>query len=276
MADRRTGGVAAIGLALALLVGGWAAAPVRAEEGGFADTLGTGQEWQGNVGLGAGILPDYSGASDYRVLPALRASVRKGGYSASLLGLGAKADIFAPRNIAIGPVATFQFGRDDNKIPGLPGYDDAVYFGGHAGIAFDGVLSPRDRVSFEAIFLQNVTRTGDGYQYGATAGYGRPLSRTVYANLTVGIDFSSKDMMQVEYGVSPAAAAASGLPAYSPSGGLEGASATLLLGWRFAPDWGLFGVGGYKRLLGDAGDSPIVQRGSEDQFFSALGLSYFF
>ena len=39
----------------------------------------------------------------------------------------------------------------------------------------------------------------------------------------------------------------------------------------------LYGDAGYRRLVGDAADSPIVKRaGSENQFTAGLGLTYRF
>lgn len=232
--------------------------------------------WRFSVGLGPGILPKYAGAKDYRLLPALRATAEYGGYSASLFGLGARADIFAPEDIEIGPVLNFQFGRDDDEIAGLPGYEDAFFLGLYAAVNFDAVLAPRDTLRLEGIFQQNITDTGDGSTYGVSIGYGMPLSQSLYANLTLGADFNDKETMQRDYGVPASSAASSGLTAYAPGGGLEGVSATVFLGYRFTPEWGLFAVGSGKRLLGEAGDSPIVNQGSENQYFGGFGITYSF
>ena len=43
--------------------------------------------------------------------------------------------------------------------------------------------------------------------------------------------------------------------------------------FEFRPDWFLNVEASYSRLTGDAGDSPIVEAGSKDQFTFGLGLS---
>jgi MipA family protein len=68
------------------------------------------------------------------------------------------------------------------------------------------------------------------------------------------------------FGVSPQAAAASGLPQLRPTSGLYAIGATSGAAYQFNRDWGLFGFARYERLVGDAARSPIVQAlGSRDQ-----------
>ena len=53
--------------------------------------------------------------------------------------------------------------------------------------------------------------------------------------------------------------------------GIESLDETLLEGWS------LFGTANYKRLVGDAGDSPLVADfGSRSQWFVAAGIGYTF
>jgi outer membrane scaffolding protein for murein synthesis (MipA/OmpV family) len=79
------------------------------------------------------------------------------------------------------------------------------------------------------------------------------------------------------FGVAPADAVPSGLPAYDPDGGIQayGAAASFLT--QFTPRWGIITYVKYDRLTGDAADSPIVRvHGSRDQFSGGLALSYTF
>jgi outer membrane protein len=64
---------------------------------------------------------------------------------------------------------------------------------------------------------------------------------------------------------------------YQPEGGFKDVGLTLDLDYSLTQNWGLTGRLGYKRILGDAADSPLVEnRGSADQFTSGLFLSYRF
>ena len=79
------------------------------------------------------------------------------------------------------------------------------------------------------------------------------------------------------FGVTPAASLASGLPVFTPRGGIYGVAATSGLSVQLDSRWGLFGYARYERLIGDAAKSPIVRRfGSRNQLSAGLGLSYTF
>ena len=69
---------------------------------------------------------------------------------------------------------------------------------------------------------------------------------------------------------------ASGYPVYNPGGGLYAAGAALEVTYAIDERTSLHLNGEYKRLVGDAGDSPIVKVGSADQFEFGLGISYKF
>jgi outer membrane scaffolding protein for murein synthesis (MipA/OmpV family) len=92
-------------------------------------------------------------------------------------------------------------------------------------------------------------------------------------------EFASSNYMDTYFGVSAAEAAASGgrLTAYDPGGagfkavGLEGR-----LSYDLNDDVRLHLQGGYKRLVGDAADSPIADVGSKNQFSIGLGATYRF
>ena len=73
------------------------------------------------------------------------------------------------------------------------------------------------------------------------------------------------------------------LPAFDPDGGgFTKAGATLLLAYDLDGDltnkgFGIFGVLGYSRVLGDAKRSPFTSvRGSADQFLAGAGIGYTF
>jgi len=89
--------------------------------------------------------------------------------------------------------------------------------------------------------------------------------------------FSDNRYQRAYFGVSPAVAVASGLPAYRPSGGIHGVAAASSISYQFSPRWGMFGYGRYARLVGDAAKSPIVRElGSRNQLSGGVGLSYTF
>ena len=76
---------------------------------------------------------------------------------------------------------------------------------------------------------------------------------------------------------SAAQSARSGMRQYQAEGGFKDAGISLDLNYNLTDNWGLTGQVGYKRLLGDAADSPLVEdRGSANQFTTGLLVSYEF
>ena len=70
-------------------------------------------------------------------------------------------------------------------------------------------------------------------------------------------------------------AARSGLPAFDADSGFRDARLTVFLITELAPSWFVGGGLMYQRILGDAGDSPIVRvRGSANQLYGGLGVVY--
>lgn len=79
------------------------------------------------------------------------------------------------------------------------------------------------------------------------------------------------------FGVTPADAAASGLPAFTPGGGVQAVGAEAGFTRQFSRRWGIYTYAKYDRFVGDSGRSPILRDlGSRDQLSGGIGLSYTF
>ena len=79
------------------------------------------------------------------------------------------------------------------------------------------------------------------------------------------------------FGVTPAGAVTSGLPVYTPGGGISAVGVAIGALKQFGPRWGVAAYARYDRLVGDAADSPIVRGpGSRSQPSAGIALSYVF
>ena len=78
------------------------------------------------------------------------------------------------------------------------------------------------------------------------------------------------------FGVSTvqAGSSAAGLGAFDADAGFKDIHVQLSADYDINNRWSIMGGVGYKRLIGDAADSPIVE--TEDQFSATLGLTYRF
>ncbi|KGB54594.1 MltA-interacting MipA precursor [Sphingopyxis sp. LC81] len=79
------------------------------------------------------------------------------------------------------------------------------------------------------------------------------------------------------FGVTPAAATTSGLPAFDPGGGVQSVGLTAGYLRQISRHWGIAVYGRYDRLVGDAADSPVTRElGSRSQPSAGVALSYTF
>ncbi|MDB5693021.1 MAG: hypothetical protein JWO81_2084 [Alphaproteobacteria bacterium] len=258
---------ATIGAAAALLL-------CTAAQAQAGDDPPPGRDRLVTIGIGPQIFPKYPGADTYQLAPLPHFDIRHVGdpihFSApdqgtgiGLLGAGSRVDF--------GPVVRLQ-GKRKEKDVGAPVGN--VGFTVEAGGFVQAWLLPSLRLRAEA-------RKGIGGHKAWVGSLGadaviRDKDRTLFS-LGPRLRLSDARYQRAYFGVTPAAALRTGLPAYAPRGGLYAVGAETSLVHQFSPIWGMSAYAGYDRLIRDAGDSPIVRRfGSRDQFSAGLGLTYTF
>jgi outer membrane scaffolding protein for murein synthesis (MipA/OmpV family) len=93
--------------------------------------------------------------------------------------------------------------------------------------------------------------------------------------LTIGprLEFGTDSFARTYFGVSPQESVDSGLASYEASGGLLGTGIEIGARYLFNERWGVEGAATYDRLVGDAADSPITDRGSPDQYGFRVGIT---
>jgi outer membrane protein len=249
-------------IACAALVPAWTAASAQESD-----------DLRVRVGLGAQVRPDFIGADSTEVAPLGRFNIARGSdpfkFSAPDYSFG--IPLVSSGGFSVGPAANIASGRKNSDLDVPVGkvkttieagafasyqLTDSLYLraealkglGGHKGVV-------------GTIGADQIWRNGDKYVF----------------SIGPRVLFSDSRYQRAYFGVTPAAALASGLPAYRPSGGIHGVAAASSMSYQFNPRWGVFGYGRYERLVGDAAKSPIVRElGSRNQLSGGLGLSYTF
>lgn len=283
---------------LGALLAAFAASPAAAQEQGpppgvdMENTVFSGDYL--SVGVGVALNPSYTGSDDYvfTVLPIVQGSLggvdinpRAGGVTLDFvpdpdegvgLDLGISARLRGNRASQIEDAVVLQYGE----------LDRAFEVGPSAGLNFPAVLNPYDSVNVSVTAMWDVAGAHDGMTISPTVSYSTPLSRSVFANLSLSAEWADADFQDYYFRVDNAAYTGPGtapLPQFEPrGGGFTTAGATLLMGVDLDGDitnggLGLVVIGGYSRVLGDAADTPFTSiRGSRDQFLGALGLGYTF
>lgn len=272
-------------LSLPLLI----ATPALAQSEDAPDTSGD----SAIVGAAAVYVPDYEGSDDYSVSGVPAITGRLAGFNFQFVANRGTIDLIPDSNgpgwdFQAGPMGAVNFNRtstkriSDARIKALGDVGTAIELGGFVGIARNGVVtSDYDRLSVTLSYRHDVNGVHDSGVWTASVTYMTPLSRKAMVTVFASADHVADSYARTYFGVTPAGAVASGLPAYTPEGGWKNwtvgmGGATSLTGDLTG---GLQLVGGvtYRRLLGDMAASPVVSiAGSRDQWMGALGLAYSF
>lgn len=178
--------------------------------------------------------------------------------------------LYEDTRFAIGPALSFQGKRKSDKVGGL----DEVGFTFEAGAFVHYKASPSVRLSVEA-------RQGIGGHKGLIGMIGadyiaRDGDRWLFS-IGPRLTASNGRHARSYFGVTPREAAGTGIPAFRPDGGAISVGGTASVLRQLNRRWTLFGYTKYDRMIGDAADSPVVDRfGSRNQFSGGVGLGYSF
>jgi outer membrane protein len=249
-------------IACAALVPAWSTATAQESE-----------DLRVRVGLGAQLRPDFIGADSTEVAPLWRINIAHGTdpfkFSAPDYSFG--IPLVSSGGFSFGPAANLASGRKTSDLDVPVGKISTTI---EAGAFASYQLS-------DSLYLRAEALKGLGGHKGIVGTIGadqiwRDGDRYVFS-IGPRVLFSDSRYQRAYFGITPAAALASGLPAYRPSGGILGVAAASSISYQFDPRWGVFGYGRYERLVGDAAKSPIIRElGSRNQLSGGLGLSYTF
>lgn len=243
----------------------WAESPQTSRSAGRAD-VGTAEDrWR--LGAGAAVLPVFQGAEEYEVQPVPLVDIRYGRLFAKT-GDGIGVDIIRTGAITAGLAVNWMTGYDADDMPrGIDGADDAL------GARL--FLSARLRGMVATLAAtQAITETDRGLLIAGSLAY--PIRATDRLTITpaLGATWANARYMTGYFGITATEAAASGLPRYEPAAGLKDVSLRIAAAYRITDNISAVGSVGVVTLLGDAADSPLVER--ETTPIALLGLTYSF
>jgi outer membrane scaffolding protein for murein synthesis (MipA/OmpV family) len=202
--------------------------------------------------LGPQLVPSYPGADDHALRP----------YGLALI----RSDRFQ-----MGPSLGFEGKRDASNVgAAVP----TVGFTFEAGAFAQYQLIPAIRVRAEL-------RKGIGGHKGLIGSVGadyvtRDRDRWLFS-IGPRVTLADARYHRAYFGVTPATAAATALPAFRPDGGVQAVGVTAGTLYQFSPRWGVAGYAKYDRLVAEPARSPLVRSfGSRDQLSGGIALSYTF
>ncbi len=231
------------------------------------------------VGAFGVVLPDYEGSDDYTVAPApfLRFTFSEQRY-VQVFGTNAFVNLLNHPNFELGPKAVYRIGRDDpddSVVDLMKDVDDSFELGGFVGYKRSFDNNPRRRMNLRFDLTQDVSDGHDGYVAELVGAYWQPAGASFDIGFRGNVSYASDDYMSSFFSVTPSDSAASGLRLYEADAGFKDIGIAAMGFYHLNQNWHIGGLLMYKRMLGDAEDSPVVSdRGSENQLFAGLGLVY--
>lgn len=243
------------------------------------------------VGVGALSIPSYTGSDSGRIIPAAGAVGEVAGIGFVIGGPSLSLDLLAGRagpgpSLAFGPQIRLRSNRNgsigDPVVARLGKLDNVIEGGFHVGLGFNEVLSQADSLLLGASARWDISGKGGGMVVTPSISYMLPVSRAQVVGVLASAQYVDGDFADYNYAISPAGAAASGLPAFDAKGGFHQATIGIATARDLSGDFldGGFSMGVgvmYSRLFGSAARTPITSiRGSRDQWVFGGGLAYMF
>jgi outer membrane protein len=241
----------------------------------LAQNVAGSTNWNLTLGLGARVTPTFLGSSEYAIRPrpvfGLSRGLRSRWHSAEDDAIG--PGLLFGENWRVGVSGALLWERRESSDRRLRGLGN-VPFGFEAGLFAEYYVLPwlRARADLRRGFLSHDAFRGE-------------LKLDAFGSLTPNLSFglgprvvlATADFNRSYFGISAAQAAASGLPAYRPKGGVESIGVLAQATYAWTPRLRTTVSAEYRQLMGDAGQAPLVrQRGSRDQFSFGLSTSYTF
>lgn len=227
--------------------------------------------WQGSIGAGVLVTPDYLGSDDYDTQAWPSVEVRYGDdfYFNVRDGLGWNA--IRTENWTLSPYVGYTFGRDnDGDLSSFEKVDGGATLG--LRVSYD--QGPwRYSVSGESA----VTGDVNGSEFQARATWRASLDERTFITVGPSVTYSSESWTRSMFGVSAQDSARSGVAAYDPGSGYFRYGMSGTISYALTPVWSLTALAGVSYLSGDAADSPIVDDlGDELQTMVGAIISYRF
>ncbi len=235
----------------------------------------------GTIVGGMAAVPEYEGAKKMRVIPLVAGEVRWDKRYFAIEGVTARVNLLNSDTVEFGPAADLTFGRRAKvksvAVRALGRIDDAYQVGAFAAIKTASLLREGDSLRLSLQATRDVSDVHKGWVGEAALGYRLPVGTKFALNTQASLRFADDKYARTYFSVTSAGAAASGLTAFTAKGGLKDVGLSLTATYALSDRWSLLGYGGYRRLVGDFGNSPVVRTaGDRNQLTGGVGVGFRF
>ena len=239
-------------------------------------------QWEAALGLIASYGPEYSGSDRYGAGVTPGFFLRWGRWTftnasgfvtrrADDISRGLGVDLVASRTWRVNATLRLDGGRDEDSSPDLAGMGD---IDATVRVRLSGTWRFDPRWRLGGSWTVDALGRGGGQLAELSLVREQAMSPSFLWTVGAGLSMASSRYMQTYYGVTEEQSQRSGYPVYSPGAGVRNAS--LNASWRreLGEHWLVLGNASVSRLLGSAGDSPIVRQ--ETGWGASLSAAYRF
>lgn len=228
--------------------------------------------------LVVGTVPDYEGSDDYTFGVAPLARMSFGRRDITLVANEINANVLDHPWLRLGPVASLNLGRsdvDDNVVKRLDSIPMALEAGAFVGVEFANKVDPRIRFQSDLQFTHDIGSVHEGWVASLSGTYWHPLAQFLTGALNVSVDYASSNYMDKFFSIDSKESAKTGLKKFNADAGFRDVRVGPMFLFHFSETWHASAGLWYKRMLGDASDSPLTDdRGSANQFLGGIGVVY--
>ena len=249
----------------------------RAQDAGPAARDG----FSGTIVGGVATVPEYEGAARQRVIPLVSGELRWDKRYFAIEGVTARMNVLNSDTFEFGPAADLTFGRRASvKSPAIRArgrIDDAYQIGAFAAVKTASLIKDGDELRFSVQGTHDVSNVHKGWVGEAAVKYRLPVGRKLAVSTQVAMRFADDSYARTYFSVTPVGATASGLAPFGAKGGIKDVGVSLTATYALSDRWSLLGYGGYRRLVGDFAESPVVGKaGDRNQFTGGVGVGFSF
>ena len=227
-----------------------------------------------SITLGVMQIPEFEGSKKSETFPLIAGIYHFDERFIVLEGTAIRANLVNSPNWRAGPVLNYRFGRDkdvkDLSVRALGPIKDAWETGAYAGYVMP-VGAGMIAISGEV--LSDASDVHKGWTGSTSVRYSRPITPAFGVEVIGTASYMDKKYAQTYFGITPSQSAASILPSYTAKSGAKDVGIDLVGSYKVTDTYSVTGFVGYRRLLSEAADSPIVKRGDKDQVSLAIGIS---
>ncbi|SEQ99153.1 MipA/OmpV family protein [Sphingobium sp. YR768] len=205
------------------------------------------------LGVGVAATPAYQGSDETRIIPIPAIDIREGWLFANLRN-GVGVIPISTEHFEIGASAVFVQGYRGKDVPdGIDRLSDGVGARLFTNIRAGGFVATLGAVKI-------VSGGTKGTVADASISYPINISSRFTLTPTVGTTWADRKYNDRYFGVTPTESLASGLPEFGMGGGFKDVSGMLTASYRLTDRITLSATGGVTSMIGDAADSPLVEK----------------